>query len=59
MNIIVNYSNSNNMRQRNLNPQSKQQTENYGSTYSVESDQKDVILSKLKSEVEGLKKNEQ
>lgn len=47
------------MRQRNLNPQSKQQTENYGSTYSVESDQKDVILSKLKSEVEGLKKNEQ
>lgn len=47
------------MRQRNLNPPPKQQTENYGSTYSVESDQKDVIVSKLKSEVDGLKKNEQ
>ena len=33
--------------------------QNYGSTYRIESDQKEIIIGKLRGEVESLKKNEQ
>ena len=48
------------MKQRNLNSNKKTNpSQNYGSTYSVESEQKDLLLTKLKEELDGLKHNEQ
>ena len=48
------------MKQRNFNSNKKNNpTQNYGSTYSIESEQKDLLLSKMKAEFDGLKKNEQ
>ena len=46
------------MKQRNLNSNKKTNpTQNYGSTYTVESEQKDLLLAKMKAEFDGLKKN--
>lgn len=46
------------MRQSRIpNPTTGPQT-NYGSTYRIEGDQKDVIIEKLKSEVDSLRQNE-
>ena len=49
------------MRRRNsgVENQNPNISQNYGSTYRIESDQKEVMIGKLKSEVESLKKNEQ
>ena len=49
------------MRRRNsgVENQNPNIVQNYGSTYRIESDQKEVMISKLKSEAESLKKNEQ
>lgn len=49
------------MRRRNsgVENQNPNIVQNYGSTYRIESDQKEVMISKLKAEAESLKKNEQ